>query len=95
VALSAGPISVEAQQQLTLSVEFYRQGNYAESLSAAKKAVKIAPRYAEAYNNMAAAYNAMGRLDDGMTGADEAFRISPDFRLARNYFACAAARKAK
>jgi tetratricopeptide (TPR) repeat protein len=69
---------------LDLSLALFKAGRYDESVDAAKKALALRPDYAEAYNNIAAAYNALQRWDDGIQAATQAVRLKPDFQLARN-----------
>jgi protein O-mannosyl-transferase len=52
-------------------------------------AISLRPLYAEAWNNIAAASNAMSRWDDGIHAAEEAIRLKPDYQLARNNLAWA------
>ena len=55
-----------------------------ESVGAAKKALELRPDYAEAYNNIAAGYNAQHMWDEGIRASSEAVRLRPDWDLARN-----------
>ncbi len=79
----AGPPRT-AEQFLDLSLAHYRAGRYMESVGAAKKALELRPNYAEAYNNIAAGYNAQHMWDEGIRAANEAVRLRPDWDLARN-----------
>jgi len=56
----------------------------AADATTAEASLELAPGSAEAYNNIAAAYNSMERWDDGIQAAKEATRLKPDFELARN-----------
>jgi tetratricopeptide (TPR) repeat protein len=69
---------------LTRSLVLFRQGKYEESLKAAQAALHLRPDYAEAWNNIAAADNAMSRWADGIQAAEQAIRLKPDFQLAKN-----------
>lgn len=69
---------------LTRSLLFFRQGKYEESLKAAQAALQLRPDYAEAWNNIAAADNALLRWADGIHAAEQAIRLKPDFQLAKN-----------
>ena len=42
------------------------------------------PNYAEAWNNIGAAYNKLGRYEEAAAACEEALRLKPDFQLARN-----------
>lgn len=91
---SVTPVSVKASLQtresfLELSLEQYRAGNYLGSIDAANQALRVDPNYAEAYNNIAAAYAAEGNWDSAVAAAEQAVRLKPDFSLARNNLAWA------
>jgi len=73
-----------AEGHLARSLGFYNAGKFEESLRAAREALQLRPDYAEAFNNIAAASNALQRWDDGIRAAEEALRINPSFALARN-----------
>jgi tetratricopeptide (TPR) repeat protein len=57
--------------------------------------LQLRPNYAEAYNNIAAGYQAMGRWDEAIAAAQEAIRLKPDFQLARNNLAYASSQKTR
>lgn len=40
--------------------------------------------YAEAWNNIGAAYNKLGRYEEAAAACEQALRYKPDFDLARN-----------
>jgi tetratricopeptide (TPR) repeat protein len=58
-------------------------------------ALQRKPDFAEAYNNIAAAYNSMNRWEDGIHAAQEAIRLKPDFQLAKNNLAWAVSQRQK
>jgi tetratricopeptide (TPR) repeat protein len=72
------------EQLLDLSLRHHQAGRYQECIDAAREALRLRPNYAEAYNNIAAAYESMGQWDNAIQAAKEALRIKPDFELARN-----------
>jgi tetratricopeptide (TPR) repeat protein len=84
-----------AEGWLDASLRFYNEGDYASSLEAAREALKYRPDYAEAFNNVAAASNALGRWNDAIEAARKAIALKPDFPLARNNLAWATAELAK
>jgi tetratricopeptide (TPR) repeat protein len=73
-----------AESYLALSLERYREKRYAESIAAAQTALAVKPGYAEAWNNIGAAYNQLGQYDKAITACEQALRLKPDFELARN-----------
>jgi tetratricopeptide (TPR) repeat protein len=84
-----------AERYLARSLEAYNAGNYRECVAASEKALAIRPGYAEAYNNMCAAYTAEGRWDEAVAACDRALELKPDFELARNNRAWATRSKAE
>ncbi|MBZ5631285.1 MAG: tetratricopeptide repeat protein [Acidobacteriia bacterium] len=81
------------QHFLSLSLFYHQGGKYKESIEAAKKALQLKPDYAEAYNNIAAAYEAMHQWDPAIEAAQRALRLKPDFQLAKNNLAYSLAQK--
>jgi Flp pilus assembly protein TadD len=49
----------------------------------AQRALELRPRWAEAYNNMAAAYLALERWDEGIETARQALQLKPDSESAK------------
>ena len=69
---------------LARSLQFYGEERYVESIVASRLALDRRPGYAEAWNNIGAAYNKLGRYDEAAAACEEALRYKPDFELARN-----------
>lgn len=69
---------------LTQSLDYYRAGRYPDAIAAAKAALSLRQDYAEAWNNIGAAYNAMARYDEGARACAEALRLKPESTLAAN-----------
>ena len=78
------PTTQTAEFYLALSVRYYREQRYAESIDACQAALALRPHYAEAWNNIGAAYNNLGLFEKGVAACEEALRLRPDFQLARN-----------
>jgi tetratricopeptide (TPR) repeat protein len=78
---------------LNLSLLNHQAGRFQESIDAARQALRLKPDYAEAYNNIAAAYEGLEKWDEAIAAAREALRIRPDFPLARNNLAWSEAQK--
>jgi Flp pilus assembly protein TadD len=69
---------------LDLSLQYYREERYAESIAASRAALRLRPNYAEAWNNICAAYNKLGRYEEAAAACEQALHYKPDFELARN-----------
>src|SRR6266480_1934305 len=72
------------ESYLVLSLQYYREARYAESIAACRAALALRANYAEAWNNIGAAYNKLGRYDEAAAACEEALRLKPDFELAQN-----------
>ncbi|MBL8177555.1 MAG: tetratricopeptide repeat protein [Bryobacterales bacterium] len=82
------------ESHLQMSLTHFRAGRYLDCVRAAEKALQLRPDYAEAYNNIAAGYNALKMWDKGIEAAKQAVRLKPDWELARNNLAHAMEQKA-
>ena len=68
---------------LNKSLLRYREKRYPESVKAGFAALKLKPDYAEAWNNIGAAYNELGLYEKGETALENALMLKPDFELAK------------
>jgi tetratricopeptide (TPR) repeat protein len=91
----SAPVAETPESLLTASLRFYQAGDFQSSIAVAQKALGLRPDYAEAYNNIAAAYASMKKWDEAIAAAREALRLKPDFALARNNLAWAESEKRK
>jgi protein O-mannosyl-transferase len=80
---------------LNLSLEYYNRGEYRKCIDACNEALKLNPKYAEAYNNICSAYNAMKMWDKGIEACEKALELDPGFVRARNNLNIAKSEKAK
>jgi protein O-mannosyl-transferase len=80
---------------LNQSLAAYQTGRYAECIAAAQKALQLRPGYSDAWNNIAAAWNAQGKWDEGIRAGEEAVRLNPNSQLAKNNLAWAKSQKQK
>jgi len=78
------PGSTTAESYLAQSLQFYREERYVEVIAACRRALALRPDYAEAWNNICAAYNKLGRYDEANSACEQALSHKPDFELARN-----------
>lgn len=91
----AGPAAGTAEYYLALSQWQFQGGRYQLCIDAAREAIKLNPRLAEAWNNVAVGYEALGQYDSAIENARNALAIKPDFELAKNNLKSALAKKAK
>jgi tetratricopeptide (TPR) repeat protein len=83
-----------AAEMIDESLRFNQAGKYAESLVAARAALRLDPNSAEAWNNIAAADESLHRWDQAISAARKAVALKPGFQLARNNLAWSLAQKA-
>jgi tetratricopeptide (TPR) repeat protein len=95
VVAAARPEAHTPEQWLELSLAQYRAGRYQECVEFSRHALELRPDYAEAYNNVCAAENAMGHHANAIAACERALALRPDFPLARNNLALAKAKAAK
>jgi tetratricopeptide (TPR) repeat protein len=77
-------VTQTAESYLALSLQRYREERYAESIAACRAPVELRADYAEAWNNICAAYNKLGRHDEAAAACEQALRYKPNLQLARN-----------
>jgi tetratricopeptide (TPR) repeat protein len=63
---------------LSLSVVYFRNARYRDSIGAAREALRLNPALGEAYSNIANAYFALGDLDEAIAAFREAQRLRPN-----------------
>jgi tetratricopeptide (TPR) repeat protein len=78
------PATQTPEYYLALSLRLYGEERYIESIAASRRALDLRPGYAEAWNNIGAAYNKLGRYEEATAACEQALRYEPDFELARN-----------
>ena len=54
-------------------------GQYEEAISTYKKALKLKPDYAEAYNNLGNIFNKIGKNEESILNYREAIKLKPDY----------------
>jgi tetratricopeptide (TPR) repeat protein len=79
-----------AEVDLGNSYRYYQLGRFADSVEAARAALKQRRDYAPAWNNIAAGYIGLALWDDAITAAEMSLRLQPeDNEIARNNLAWA------
>ena len=82
-----------AQTHLNKSFQACREKRPQECIAEAREAIRLLPDFPEAYNNIAAADESLGRWDDAIEAATQALRLRPDFQLAKNNLAWSLSQK--
>ena len=65
------------------SLAAYQGGRFQDCIAAAKQALAINPKSAEAFNNIAASYMSMHMPNEAFQNIQEALHLKPDFPLAQ------------
>jgi Tfp pilus assembly protein PilF len=86
------PSTRSPEDYLAQSLQFYREERYIESVVACRRALDLRPGYAEAWNNICAADNKLGRYAEAAAACEQALHYKPDLQLARNNLQYAQAR---
>jgi len=94
-SVRTAPASTPADAALLLSLQHAQAHRYQECVDAARQALKLNPRMAEAYNNLGFCYASLQKWDEGIENIREALKIMPDFPLASGNLSWMLAEKAK
>ena len=86
----ASPSSADARHDAKSQVEFginvAQRGLWREAIYRWEKAVELDPTYAEAYNDLAIAYEHEGQLDKARKAYDKALELAPNnSQIRQNY----------
>ena len=79
---------------LALSVTYFKNGRYEDSVKAAREALKIDPNSAESWSNLAAALHSLGRIDESVEASKETVRLNPNLPFAKSNLEYALAEQA-
>ncbi len=77
-------IEPSAEKYLNLSLHYYKENKFEETISAATLALSLKKDYPEAYNNIGIAHFRLGEYDKAIEAYTEALNLKPDFALAKN-----------
>jgi Flp pilus assembly protein TadD len=90
VLLPAAPAAAQdrgaAKQQVEFGIKVAQTGLWREALYRWERAVQLDPTYAEAWNNLAIAYEHAGRFDDARKAYETAIKLDPkNAMIQQNY----------
>ncbi|MFZ2957955.1 MAG: hypothetical protein WA705_13790 [Candidatus Ozemobacteraceae bacterium] len=68
---------------LVRSLEQFQKSDFEGCIQSGRKAIEIRPNFADAFNNICAAYNSLGKFDEALKAGQEAIRLRPNFPLAQ------------
>ena len=76
-AVSTRPVGLQtAEEYLNLSLVMYNAGQYEDCIAACKNALNLKPDYADAYNNICAAYNMLKEWDKAKEACTKALELN-------------------
>ena len=88
--LCAAVVSAEdrsaAKEQVDFGIKVAQNGLWREALYRWERAVQLDPTYAEAWNNLAIAYEQAGRFDDARKAYETAIKLDPKNMLIRQNY---------
>lgn len=83
----SGGASHSADEYVSQSLQLFNERKYSEAVTAAQAALKVDPKSALAYNNLAVSYQGLRQYDRAIEAAQAALRIDPSMQIARNNLA--------
>ena len=75
-----------AKEQVEFGIRVAQNGLWREALYRWERAVELDPTYAQAWNNLAIAYEHAGRFDDARKAYETAVKLDPDSTLIRQNY---------
>jgi Flp pilus assembly protein TadD len=75
-----------AKEQVEFGIKVAQSGLWREALYRWERAVELDPSYAEAWNNLAIAYEHAGRFDDARKAYETATKLDPKNMLIRQNY---------
>ena len=82
----AGDARSEAKEQVEFGIKVAQNGLWKEATYWWEKATKVDPTYAEAWNNLAIAYEHTGKFDDARKAYETALKLDPKNTLIRQNY---------
>jgi Tfp pilus assembly protein PilF len=76
----------DAKAQVQFGINVAQRGLWKEALYRWKRATEIDPTYAEAYNNIAIAYEHEGQLGEAREAYEKAVNLDPDNTIIRQNY---------
>lgn len=92
-AVMAEPADGDAPYWLDVSFKQYNDHRYLDCIASARHALRLKPAFAEAYNNIGAAFQSLHRWDDAIAADRRALQLAPHYQLAKNNLAWSLAQK--
>ena len=83
------------EDYLDLSLKYYQVKDFKNCIAFCEKALKLRPKYADAYNNICAAHNELGEWNKAIEAGKKAVALAPESELAKNNLAWALQQKGK
>ena len=88
--LTSAPAAAEdrgaAKEQVDFGIKVAQNGLWREALYRWERAVELDPTYAEAWNNLAIAYEQAGRFDDARKAYETALKLDPKNAMIRQNY---------
>ncbi len=75
------------EKYLDLSLHYFQNNKFKQTISSANLALELEPNYPEAYNNIGIAYYRLGEYDRAIEAYQKALQMNPSFILAKNNLA--------
>jgi tetratricopeptide (TPR) repeat protein len=94
-AMPSSPVPDTPEGWLTLSLAHCQARRFEDCIRSSEHALQLRPAYADAFNTICAAENALGNWASAADACEQALAITPDYPLARNNLAFAKARLSK
>lgn len=90
LSAAAAPLAADARSDAKKQVEFgiavAQRGLWREAIYRWERATQIDPKYAEALNNLAIAYEHEGELDKARVAYEKALELEPDNALIKQNY---------